>query len=118
MTYPPIICLLCSDVDMDFVQACLNRVVYQSTPLISLPAIYNLPLPIQTTTSEGINNNTGVINNTMGGQGQIAGARMVSRSATECIDIPEDSPGSYMYPTHHEKLLHRFVAVVKVGGGR
>ena len=102
---------------MNFVQACLDRVVYQSTPLISLPTIYNLPLPVQTTTMGGQTNITGGSNNTKEegqGQGQIA-SRMVSRSATECIDTPEDSPGSYMYPTHHEKLLHRFVAVVKVG---
>lgn len=105
---------------MDFVQACLDRVVYQSTPLISLPAIYNLPLPIQTTEFlRGQNDITWGSNNTKEegqgqGQGQIA-SRMVSRSATECIDTPDDSPGSYMYPTHHEKLLHRFVAVIKVG---
>ena len=96
----------CSDVDVDFVRASLDRVVYQSTPLISLLAIYNLPLPLQATTLGGINN-------TMGGQ---IAPRMVSRCASECIDTPDDAPGSYMYPTHHEKLLHRFVAVVKVGG--
>ena len=124
----------CSDVDVDFVRASLDRVVYQSTPLISLPAIYNLPLPLQAITLGGINNTmggqnitVGGINNTIGGQNNIIGGinntmggqiapRMVSRCASECIDTPDDAPGSYMYPTHHEKLLHRFVAVVKVGG--
>ena len=145
--------------------------MYQSTPLISLPAIYNLPLPIQAIPIGGTDNMGGQSNtvrgqnntvrgyNNMGGQNETGrgnnnsngdqpigtanqsthhsntlhttpfnhthllptpthntvAPRMVSRYAAECIDTPDDSPGSYMYPTHHEKLIHRFVAVVKVG---
>ena len=163
ITFPYPIHKSCSDEGAsDFVRACLDRVVYQSTPLISLPAIYNLPLPIQAipmggTDNMGGNNNIGGHyntvsgNNNMGVNYNISGnqpiataiqsthpsnthptihpnhthlptpthntfaPRMVSRYAAECIDTPDDSPGSYMYPTHHEKLIHRFVAVVKVG---
>ena len=71
-------------------------------PLISLPSMYNLPLPKA----------TGQQRQGMGGGGDDK-KRLQARCAVECIDLPADALTSYAHPTRHEKLQHRFVAVLK-----
>jgi hypothetical protein len=81
-----------SNVDLGLVRGCVNRVVAQAAPLIQLPSIYNLPLPA------------------VAGSGGGGGG---ARHAEECIDRPADASTTYQRPTRHERLQHRFVAVLK-----
>jgi len=79
-----------SNVDLGLVRGCVDRVVAQAAPLIQLPSIYNLPLPAVAGSNDG-------------------GARY----AEECVDRPADALTTYQRPTLHERLQHRFVAVLK-----
>ena len=97
-----------SDVDVQFVRKCLARVVGASVPLISLPSVYNLPLPKTATPLGQMQTQT-----QGGGEGGVATKRLHARCAVECIDVPADASSSYAHPTQHEKLQHRFVAVLK-----
>ena len=78
-----------SEVDVGFVRACVDRVVAHAAPLIQLPSIYNLPLQAGHTAGSG------------------------PRHAETCVDRPLDALSTYQRPTRHERLQHRFVAVLK-----
>ena len=91
-----------TEVDLQFIRRCLERVVGESVPLISLPSVYNLPLP--KAAGQQMQGLVGGVNDNK---------RLLARCAVECIDLPADASSSYAYPTQHEKLQHRFVAVLK-----